>query len=820
MNSDNGRALGRVAYDKDSMMFITNFVTRQEVSSNSNAQAVKSSSKLRWSYLVVGYKESQELRASHPDNETLLDALQAKYVPLLKDAITKTQVKREEELRDQSIIINKKAVYLQQSQVTYANSMKMFLRGHKMESQAKALTKEVHIEKGAMRAFASLPFTSQECHQRIQKERRNEEAHAFAVVALAYLYNKKDGELVLSVTGDGHVGLLPRIRFECGVFFDGTNNNQFNTDLRQDYEKYVDNLAQIFSAKKQLDPDSWQGHLFYGTKPKEELLPLVFEELKKSIASYAKNVKMQEQYEEGSWLFNLWQDKASSDADAVYRFTQERLVDVLKRIEKVKSEKILEQAKQVKIDTIVDEAKLELESNRLILESLLPEGEGSSYTGEDTNVVKLYELYKTETNDIKHEAHLHACTRAKIYITGAGTYDPREIDEHDDDAVLFGSALAICGTGVRTKVNQACKDLKTQLRSLQTAYLDTLVLDVFGFSRGAAEARHFVGSLCKDLDCSFERKVNEGKENEFVEYELGKKGENLYAHLLKEDEDEKDDIIINKIVFRFVGIFDTVPHEGLVQSNDVKDLNLKLEKTKVSSVVHLTAKDEFRYNFDLVSIFSEGEYKEGENSSDNFIEKEFFGAHSDIGGGYTDNTYELIELPSLYYPSVNDSLDAKTEKRIRKWNKDHAWVKGAHIEFIQNKSELEKVIKEQKELVEDGFYINRRVHKKHVKGGMHDSSTSYHIYMYRKNIDTEYSQIPFEYMYEKARRLTSMQSRGTLSYKDIRELEKQKVLELDADYIKTIKSRFLHHSSQAGIAHHANSGDENGLYGKRDIHYV
>jgi hypothetical protein len=72
----------------------------------------------------VGYKESQALRAAHLDNETLLDALQAKYVPLLKEAIAKIQVKTEEELRDQSIVINSKTVYLQRSKIAYTNSLK------------------------------------------------------------------------------------------------------------------------------------------------------------------------------------------------------------------------------------------------------------------------------------------------------------------------------------------------------------------------------------------------------------------------------------------------------------------------------------------------------------------------------------------------------------------------------------------------------------------------------------------------------------------------------------------------------------------------
>lgn len=828
------RSLGTVAYNKNEMMFIAKAITKRESSENSTAQCVRLSNKNRWAYVVLAYKDVATLRKNNPKSEDLLNVLKADYLPDLEGAINKAGVTKREEIRDLDIPMSKSLVHLCASTGCSANSMKDLLHANHMHAQAKALTKEAHLTKGEMTTRMLLNLSAEECHKKVQQQSKSKDTHAYAVVALAYGYKGKDDALEIT-KANVQVALLPRSRFECGVFFDGTNNNQFNTDLRQDYEKYMNDLAKMFDGDQPLKLESWQGQLFYKTKTKEELLPLIFEELKNSIASYAKNAKTKQKYDEGSWFFHLWQDKVSSDVDAVYELTEDKLIKSLKDIKSIQSSQTLSRdEKEIRIEELRQKAKDEAKS--LTLETLLPDGEDSSYTGEDTNVVKLYNVYNTDIEDLKDEHHLHDCQRAKIYITGAGTYDPSRIDEHEDDAVLFGSALAICDTGVRAKVNQACKDLKVKLKGLQTAYIDTLVLDVFGFSRGAAEARHFVGSLSKDLACSFERKIAcaskkdaDDKEEEFIEYQLRKNGENLYPHILKEEEDEKDMIIIDKIVFRFVGIFDTVPHEGIVQSNDVRDLNLKLEEKKVSSVVHLTAKDEFRYNFDLVSIFSKNTYGKGENRSGNFIEKEFFGAHSDVGGGYSDNASELIELPSQHFNSVSDVYDDKVKELIKKWNKQSHWVKGDHTEFIDDIDVLEKAIREDRSrrVLIDGFYIKKSIHARGQKSKKKVSV--YRIYMYRRNIDTEYSQIPLEYMHQQAVKIVPLKAleEAKSSYKNMEPFCKASgkkltwaTQEMKEDDFKPYKAQFSHHSSTAGIAHHPNRGEENILYGKRDIHYV
>lgn len=101
--------------------------------------------------------------------------------------------------------------------------------------------------------------------------------------------------------------------------------------------------------------------------------------------------------------------------------------------------------------------------------------------------------------------------------------------------------------------------------------------------------------------------------------------------------------------------------------------------------------------------------------------------------------------------------------------------------------------------------------------------------IYRKNIDTEYSQIPLEYMHQQAVKIAPLKAleETKSSYKDMEPFCKasgKKLIwatqEMNADDFKPYKAQFSHHSSTAGIAHHPNRGEENILYGKRDIHYV
>ncbi|WP_324172475.1 phospholipase effector Tle1 domain-containing protein [Sulfurimonas sp.] len=775
------RALGAVAFNEDAMILIAQALTGNEASTDSNAQCASFNEKIRWAYLLVGYKESQELRKANKDNESLLDAIKSKYAPLVKSAIDENAVSERSKIKQQMVVKSGKHINLVQSVACSSTSLEGLLKVYHMNAQAKTLD-AVHKEKGAMRTRMVLPFSTKECHKLIQKEKGKTEGsykhHAFAVVAWAYGYKGEDDKLELIKAQNPIVALLPKIRFECGLFFDGTNNNKFNTQMRLDYERYLENKHKIIDANNAPE-ESLERLIMSKDVPKSKVLPLIFKDLKENIGSYGHTSISEKKYDGGSWFFGMWQDKVSYDADKIYDYFRD------------------EDSKEV---------------DEFIVDELLPSGKDSSYTGDDTNVVKLYDLYNTQVNNSSHkEQHLYKCYRKKLYITGAGTYDSRKTGKKEEDEVFRGSALAMFSTGVVTKVEQACKDLRRELKGFSTGYIDTLVLDVFGFSRGAAEARHFVGSISKELDTVFEREVTDKKGKTYIEYELSKNGENLYPYLIKEGNDEKDQIIIDRIIFRFVGIFDTVPHYGLIQKNDAEDLDLKLHHKKVSRVVHLTAQQEYRYNFDLFSIKTSS----SEQLPKHFEEKEFFGAHSDVGGGYGDDNDELRNLPTQFFHDIDPSFDKKVISKLKKWNKLYSWVKDAKFEFINNKKEFLKDIESKK--IADGFYIDKWENE--GDENMEDDTT-YYIYMYRKSIDAEYAQIPFEYMFEKAKKLVPMKNLGKLTYKNMKELEKTKVLDLDDAYLKKFKSQFLHHSSTSGIAHHPNSGDENILYGKRDVHYV
>ena len=775
------RALGAVAFNEDAMMLIAKALTGNEASTNSNAQCASFNEKLRWAYLVVGYKESEKLRKDNSNNEALLDALKSKYAPSVKSAIDDNAVSKSTEIRQEKVIKSGKHINLVHSVACSSTSLEELLKVYHMHAQAKALD-AVHKEKGVMKTRMVLPFFTKECHKLIQEEKGRTENgykhHAFAVVAWAYGYKGEEDNLELITAENPIVALIPKVRFECGLFFDGTNNNKFNTQMRLDYKSYLDK-KKFAIDENQYAMGGWESQVRDTKIPKSKVLPLIFKDLKENINSYGPTTKAEQKYDEGSWFFSMWQDKVSSDADKIYEYFN-------------------------KEDT--------QEIDEFIVDELLPSGKDSSYTGDNTNVVKLYDLYHTRVDNTNHlDQHLYKCYRNKLYITGAGTYDSRKTGEKKEDEVFRGSALAMFETGVVTKVEQACKDLRIALKGLSTGYIDTLVLDVFGFSRGAAEARHFVGSISKELDTVFKREVTNKDDETYTEYELSKNGENLYPYLIKEGNDEKDQIVINRIIFRFIGIFDTVPHYGLIQKNDAQDLDLKLHHDKVSKVVHLTAQQEYRYNFDLFSIKT----SENEQLPKHFEEKEFFGAHSDVGGGYNDNSDELRELPPQDFYGINPSFDKQVVAKLKKWNDSYCWVKDAKYEFIKNKYELLSDIKNKK--VANGFYIDKRENDDDYDM---DSDTTYCIYMYRKSVDAEYAQIPFEYMFEKAKALVPMKSVGKLSYKEMKALEKEKILNLEEKTLKNITSQFLHHSSTYGIAHHSNSGDENIMYGNRTVHYV
>ncbi|EAS1663439.1 TPA: PAAR domain-containing protein [Salmonella enterica] len=186
-------------------------------------------------------------------------------------------------------------------------------------------------------------------------------------------------------------------------------------------------------------------------------------------------------------------------------------------------------------------------------------GAGTSYDNGLTNVARLHNAY----------------TGKAIYIEGIGTQSGLADDTK-------GLALGIGGTGVIMKAQMGLDQLTAHVQSLPPG---SVVVDVFGFSRGAAAARHFINKL---LALNLGRPLRVG----------------------------------------FVGLFDTVAAigsaaDGLDTSDDNNlGVSLYLAPGCADQVVQLTAHHEYRVNFALNSISS--------------IHREIplYGAHSDIGGGY------------------------------------------------------------------------------------------------------------------------------------------------------------------------------------------
>src|SRR5690606_12510949 len=232
---------------------------------------------------------------------------------------------------------------------------------------------------------------------------------------------------------------------------------------------------------------------------------------------------------------------------------------------------------------------------------------GDRYANAPSNVAKLWDLYIEEEKEVEGTSTY----RFSIYAPGAGT-------KTGDDDVLYSAATGMGEAGVVEQVKRAFKTLvETTKRLAEGQPIDRLTLDLFGFSRGAAAARHAA------------HEINQGENG-------------LLAQMLAEN-----GILWPKTVeIRFVGLFDSVaaivnPAAGdlLAHNNRNHPVKLYLAPDKVGHAAHLTAAHEHRRNFALNSLQS----RDGSLPA-NFREISLPGVHSDIGGGYGDSQREDVLL--------------------------------------------------------------------------------------------------------------------------------------------------------------------------------
>lgn len=204
-------------------------------------------------------------------------------------------------------------------------------------------------------------------------------------------------------------------------------------------------------------------------------------------------------------------------------------------------------------------------------------------SGGHTNVVRLYDLYRTGSSP---QAVLQ-----KFYIDGVGS-------------LAYGQALRRAGwgsispaAGLGRFIREAGGDLAGKIggaggkERLVRAFLwlrarcgempprGEKTVDIYGFSRGAAQARTFVNLVNMSL-----------------------RQREVMLHV------------------RFVGVFDTVGSFGVPGDESDPNHNLYIDGTDAQDIRHFVARHEVRQNFPLTRLTDR--------------DREYAGVHSDVGGGY------------------------------------------------------------------------------------------------------------------------------------------------------------------------------------------
>ncbi|HWV10864.1 MAG TPA: DUF2235 domain-containing protein, partial [Pseudomonas sp.] len=257
----------------------------------------------------------------------------------------------------------------------------------------------------------------------------------------------------------------------------------------------------------------------------------------------------------------------------------------------------------------------------------------SSYGNDITNIRKLSALYLDPPTAQGNGQHRQVFRR--LYIDGIGT----RAGEKDN---LLGAGTGRGRTGVDGRVQQAFARIKDFIDDLLVEHPDgeviSLTFDAFGFSRGAAAARHFA--------------------NEVVRGTQGPLGTVLRGSA-KAFGPTFNDQYQRDINMGFIGLFDTVAsvaglsNLGNVRSPVAPGVKLHLSPRYFSQVVHLVARDEQRANFALNTV------------NPDHTEITLPGAHSDIGGGYRAESEERVLVSPMQALTVRRGTDITTTSIYR-----------------------------------------------------------------------------------------------------------------------------------------------------------
>lgn len=258
-----------------------------------------------------------------------------------------------------------------------------------------------------------------------------------------------------------------------------------------------------------------------------------------------------------------------------------------------------------------------------------------------TNVAKLWYLYR-EIGDIQKRVYHHGVGTDSHGITGMDRAGPnRQATDSagNPDAGTEDTAYDWRGNGFgaggKARTTWGLKHLSEFFSKNTNPLAKEKLVEVYGFSRGAAISRDFINRvLLEGIDnlkdkSGFRYITVPGGGRMGGGYGGGQQTVRVPAFQRHKD-----------VIIHFLGAFDTVASFGLggLQSGDsLAGYNLFIDHTKVKHTVHMIAEDEIRGNFPVTSLFMD---PKNQSSQDRYqfqstmIEIWYPGVHCDIGGAY------------------------------------------------------------------------------------------------------------------------------------------------------------------------------------------
>jgi hypothetical protein len=219
-----------------------------------------------------------------------------------------------------------------------------------------------------------------------------------------------------------------------------------------------------------------------------------------------------------------------------------------------------------------------------------------------SNIKLLSDLYSRRITSLP-KSYAHG------YVRGVGTEGDGLVGSLLGGAAGIGALKRVAG--MIYEIEEAVKLYRKQFHT----YPDTINLDIFGFSRGATTARHFMNVIKQGF------------------YGFNNKSIQRY-------------VTPDTFKISFAGLFDSVGSYGIAGDNDDYGYNFHIQPswlTDAGQVIHLIALNEYRKNFDLQTLFEGQSRSYPMNMSRGKLQEiGLIGAHSDIGGGYEPNTQGII----------------------------------------------------------------------------------------------------------------------------------------------------------------------------------